>query len=221
LARGLGYPPPVFVTTKVCNSRNSKLDYGNAILSPHPMKDFGNYQINSIAESEKNFKEFNRVAAASVRLPSGRWVRVYSSHLTANPKGNEAAHQALLNKQVSEVIFIANIDEFFVFHGVRSVFMTDFNTTEATDAYDHMVNAARGGHFEDAWRKLYPAGTGRTTPALTPHLRFDHILFDRWGGMRITGAKVLDICASSAGSPFKKTPDCISDHRPVVVTLVF
>jgi endonuclease/exonuclease/phosphatase family metal-dependent hydrolase len=210
----------VFITTLPCNPSNPKLDYGNAILSPHPMKEYGNYLI-STPGVEQRRGELSRIASASVLLPSGRWVRVFNSHLTANPKGNESEHQRELNKQVADVIWVINIDEFFVFHGTRSVFMTDFNTTEGTDAYDHMVNGARGGHFDDAWRKFYPAGTGRTTPALTTHLRFDHIFFDRVSGMRVAGAEVLDICGSAAGSPLKKPNDCISDHRPVVTTLVF
>jgi endonuclease/exonuclease/phosphatase family metal-dependent hydrolase len=220
LARGLGYPPPYFVTTKVCNSGNRQLDYGNAVLSPHRMTSLYPYQINNIADSERKFGEYNRIAAASVWLPSGRPVRVYSSHLTANPTDSEAAHQALLNKQVSEALFIVIADEYAVFHGLTSVLMTDFNTTERTDAYDHMVNPARGGLFDDAWRKVHPAGTGRTYPASTTHLRLDHIFYDRRSKLTVTGAEVLDICDTSGG-PASKMDDCISDHRPVVATMLF
>jgi endonuclease/exonuclease/phosphatase family metal-dependent hydrolase len=218
LARDLGYPPPHFVMTLRCNQRNPALDYGNAILSPHPMADRRDYKFRSPEEQQRG--EVAKLAAASVRVAPGKWVRVYNSHLTINPKGNEAEHQRWLNMQVSDVLYIVNLDEFFVFHGVRSVFAADFNTTERTDAYDHLTNAARGGLFDDAWRKLYPAGTGRTTPASTPHLRFDHIFFDRRSDLKVWGSEVLDICERGAGGSAKMI-DCISDHRPVVTTFVF
>jgi endonuclease/exonuclease/phosphatase family metal-dependent hydrolase len=202
LARRLGYPDPDFVWTKICNSRNRDLDYGNAILSRYRLTERRYYDLHTAAP-DRTREEYTRLSAATISV-RGRRVRIFNTHLTAS--GDESDQ----NLQVEGILRFVPQDEAFAGAGRRSILGGDLNFIPFSNPYQKLVTL---GIFRDAWAEWNSnLGTGATIPAAAPRNRIDYVLLRRSSGFHVEQARVVDICSGHV---------CLSDHRPVLVRLTF
>jgi endonuclease/exonuclease/phosphatase family metal-dependent hydrolase len=189
-----------FVWTQRCSNR--LIDYGNAILSRFPMKSEvsgfdGGFSISPDPDrsNPRGNPEYSRVAKASVQVPGGTWVRIYSAHLTGNngPPANAAT-------QAAQTLTHILITDMFSLGQPRAILLGDFNTHPAVGPcanskpgytqYGLLTHWWGTPQFTDAWTVRPPTAdvcgftiSPRTVP--NPSARYDYIFLRNTGGFKV------------------------------------
>ncbi|HZH30195.1 MAG TPA: endonuclease/exonuclease/phosphatase family protein [Pyrinomonadaceae bacterium] len=211
----------------VSKTRPSIFDYGNAIISRFPIRAEGGtfdggFEVSpDPARAANGNPEYIKVAEASVQLPNGQWVRVYSAHLTGN--NGPPANASL---QASQTLTHILINDQRSYGQPRTILMGDFNTYPATGP----CATSKAGYtqyrqlthwwwdspqFTDAWTmKPYDPGdvcgytiSPRNVP--NPYARYDYIFLRNTGGFKVNRMERV------------KTRQRLSDHFPVYAELSF
>jgi endonuclease/exonuclease/phosphatase family metal-dependent hydrolase len=175
----------------------------------------------------KPHPEYTRMGAASIVLSGGLQLRIYATHLTANPTNDEEAHQAFLHKQVNRVFLRMRQDEVAHPNQFQSILMLDFNTRSDTPVYQHMIDPRQGSpYLEDVWTRVHPGqpNSGYTFPTQVPNGplgRYDYIFVKNNPPQQFFNssfAEAVPICMKSVRG---RCLEWRSDHLPVIATLSF
>ncbi|HKP73634.1 MAG TPA: endonuclease/exonuclease/phosphatase family protein [Pyrinomonadaceae bacterium] len=237
LASQLWYPKAYyvqFVWAQRCGNRysNNFFDFGNAIISRFPIRAEGNpseggFGVNDDPKRAANGNpEYIRVAEASVQVTGGRWVRVYSAHLSGE---NGAADNAAL--QVQQTLTHIFWNDAFMPGQPYTILLGDFNTQPTSgacarpQAYDQyrlpyvqygLLTQWWGPYrFIDAWTvKQRPnADTcGYTISNVSvpePQTRYDYIFLRNNGNITVTNMERV------------RTQRRLTAHFPVYAELSF
>lgn len=201
LAQLLHYPAPYFVVTVRCDSNNSQLDYGMAILTPHKTALEKYYPIHTPdADMKREKPEYSRLAFISIMVHN-EWLRVYTTHTSLDPAERQ--------RQLSDIF------DKIPAAGIRSVLTGDFNMPPSVPGghvsatYNSVVR-----YFIDAWARKNPSDLsgGITTPYRDTPQRVDYIFLRKLrgeeSGFNISSASVLNTGR-------------VSDHFPVVAVLTY
>jgi endonuclease/exonuclease/phosphatase family metal-dependent hydrolase len=243
LAALIHYRYTQFIWTLSCvekprNPETSKKDYGNAILSPYPLELEEIYMLPTQTSgkdkgpSDADRGEFTRMGAVAINLSDAGKLRIYNTHLTANPTiakshtHTDKEHQDWLNLQVDSVFKRIREDEDKYGAMYQSVLMLDFNTRSDTDPYRHMIDPKRGSPFADVWTwgRTNPP-PGYTFPAQDPNGpqgRYDDIFVKNQPPLRyfnVLYAETIGICSKLSKDGKSTCIEWRSDHLPVIATL--
>jgi endonuclease/exonuclease/phosphatase family metal-dependent hydrolase len=217
-----------FVWTQKCAGINntSLVDFGNAIISRFPIRaegraSEGGFGVNDDPKRAANGNpEYIRIAEASVQvLPSGRWVRVYSAHLTGE---NGPADNASL--QVVQMLTHIFWNDAFSAGQPYTILMGDFNIQPTSGPcprppsaymqYGLLTQWWGPYRFIDAWTVKRPSADtcGYTISPVNvpePHTRYDYIFLRNNGNITVTSMERV------------KTQRRLTAHFPVYAELSF
>lgn len=223
-----------FFKTKrcLCSDTKGEHDYGNAIISSLKLSNRKEFDIPRQSKTSIDgcdLTEYTKLGAASVLLPGGRWVRIYTNHSAGDPTatlpGTQAANgtgnslspqEEFALKQLRAINKAIFQDDSSV-GGMPRILMGDFNfdPLHSITLYNTMKNLG----YRDAWREAYPNAAkdpGNTAPTRhAPTRRFDYIFLGRGSGIQtVKSAEVL-----ITGKTVDNRP--LSDHYPVIADLNF